>query len=261
MPPTVNAAALAAAAPSTPQPIPNILNDKPNQLTFLVGYISRKLRTTLTIFTAIPTFIGVLVSPAARRTVPKIMLAVLGSIGRYSIKKYLDASDRILSSTCIHTGTLLLSPRVTAVKNVPTASVTSTACPTAFDADCLSSAPQDFAIKARKPMLKAEIELEISQFTVVVEPTAAVACVPSEPTIAVSIYCTAVCISCSSIVGQARAHITATVPQSICFFAFSTVFSSFLCKLQIYRFYCQYITIFRRKKLYEIKKPQTQFLL
>lgn len=46
--------------------------------------------------------------------------------------------------------------------------------------------------------------LLISQFTETVLPTAAVACVPMEPTIAVSMYCTAVCIRCSSIVGQAR---------------------------------------------------------
>ena len=49
----------------------------------------------------------------------------------------------------------------------------------------------------------------MSQFTVVVDPTAAVAAVPSAPTMAVSIYCTAVCISCSSMVGPARRN---TVP-------------------------------------------------
>ena len=53
--------------------------------------------------------------------------------------------------------------------------------------------------------------LPISQFTVVVEPTAAVAEVPKEPTIAVSMYCTAVCMSCSSMVGHARAI---TAPRS-----------------------------------------------
>ena len=57
-------------------------------------------------------------------------------------------------------------------------------------------------------MPKAETVLPISQLTVVVEPTAAVAEVPREPTMAVSIYCTAVCISCSSMVGQARAKTT-----------------------------------------------------
>ena len=43
-------------------------------------------------FTTTPIFIGVFVSPAARSTVPKIMLAVLGSIGTYKIKKYRAAN-------------------------------------------------------------------------------------------------------------------------------------------------------------------------
>ena len=43
----------------------------------------------------------------------------------------------------------------------------------------------------------------MSQLTVTVLPTAAVALVPRVPTMAVSIYCTAVLISCSSMVGQA----------------------------------------------------------
>ena len=47
-----------------------------------------------------------------------------------------------------------------------------------------------------------------SQPTVTVEPTAAVAWVPMEPTIAVSIYCTAVSISSCSMVGQAREKTT-----------------------------------------------------
>ena len=46
----------------------------------------------------------------------------------------------------------------------------------------------------------------MSQPTVVVAPTAAMALVPRLPTIAVSIYCTTVCISCSSMVGHARAR-------------------------------------------------------
>ena len=54
----------------------------------------------------------------------------------------------------------------------------------------------------------AETVLPTSQDTVPVAPTAAVAWVPREPTMAVSIYCTAVCISSSSMVGQARAKIT-----------------------------------------------------
>ena len=59
-------------------------------------------------------------------------------------------------------------------------------------------------------MPSAETEPFTSQFIVVVEPTAAVAAVPSEPTIAVSTYCTAVYISCSSMVGHASAIIGAS---------------------------------------------------
>jgi len=44
--------------------------------------MSRKFKITLMILTQTPTFMGVLVSPAARRTVPKMMLAVRGSMGR-----------------------------------------------------------------------------------------------------------------------------------------------------------------------------------
>ena len=47
-----------------------------------------------------------------------------------------------------------------------------------------------------------------SQLTVEVEPTAVTASVPREPTMAVSMYCTAVCRSCSSIVGHASVSMT-----------------------------------------------------
>ena len=57
------------------------------------------------------------------------------------------------------------------------------------------------------------MELLLSQLMVVVAPTAAVAVVPKEPTMAVSIYWPAVCITCSTIVGQARATIIAKVPK------------------------------------------------
>ena len=57
------------------------------------------------------------------------------------------------------------------------------------------------------------MELLTSHPTVLVAPTAAVAWVPREPTMAVSMYCTAVCIVCSSIVGQARATMTGSMPR------------------------------------------------
>ena len=42
-------------------------------------------------FTSKPTRMGVFVSPEARSNVPKIMIAVRGSMGAYTIKKYLEA--------------------------------------------------------------------------------------------------------------------------------------------------------------------------
>ena len=86
--------------------------------------------------------------------------------------------------------------------------VASTACAAARFAASRSPAPSAFAMKARKPTASAEVVEFRSQLMVVVEPTAAVACVPSAPTIAVSMYCTAVFISCSSMVGHARPRIT-----------------------------------------------------
>ena len=97
------------------------------------------------------------------------------------------------------------------VKNIPTITTVSTACPEAFFACSFFPAPIDWDMYARNPMLIAEIVLPISQFTVLVAPTAAVALVPRTPTIPVSIYCTAVCISCSSIVGHAREKITGSI--------------------------------------------------
>ncbi len=55
--------------------------------------------------------------------------------------------------------------------------------------------------------------LPTSQPTVDVAPTAAVAWVPREPTMAVSMYCTAVPMSCSSMVGQARERIVGSSSQ------------------------------------------------
>ena len=57
------------------------------------------------------------------------------------------------------------------------------------------------------------MELPPIQPTVLVAPTAAVASVPSAPTMAVSMYCTSVCISSSSMVGHARAKITGSMAQ------------------------------------------------
>ena len=84
---------------------------------------------------------GVLVSPTARRTVPKMMVAVRGSMGRYKMKKYCPASRRSGSSTRIQTGITPDRPRVRTVKKPPQTAVTSTACMTALEAAFLSFAP------------------------------------------------------------------------------------------------------------------------
>ena len=77
-----------------------------------------------------------------------------------------------------------------------------------------SPAPSDWLIRARNPTPMDEMVLPMSQFTVLVAPTAAVAWVPREPTMAVSMYWTAVCISCSSMVGHARVKITESMDRS-----------------------------------------------
>jgi len=53
--------------------------------------------------------------------------------------------------------------------------------------------------------------LMTSQFTVVVAPTAAMASVPKEPTMAVSMYCTAVRMTSSRMVGHAKENITGSI--------------------------------------------------
>ena len=121
---------------------------------------------------------------------------------------------RMASSTCIQRGMRPLRLSVTPVKSTPRVRVTSVAWAEARAAASRSFAPQAWAMKARKPTPKADTMPPTSQPTVVVAPTAAVASVPREPTMAVSMYCTAVCISCSSIVGQARARITFIMPKS-----------------------------------------------
>ena len=86
---------------------------------------------------------------------------------------------------------------------MPAATVIRTACALICRAFSSLPAPKACEISARKPTPRAETVLPTSQFTVLVAPTAATARVPREPTMPVSIYCTAVCISCSSMVGQA----------------------------------------------------------
>ncbi len=76
--------------------------------------------------------------------------------------------------------------RVRMVKKIPAVKTASTAWETDFFAAASSLAPQALAMKDKKPTPNAEMLLPISQFTVLVAPTAAVAWVPRVPTMAVS---------------------------------------------------------------------------
>ncbi len=69
---------------------------------------------------------------------------------------------------------------------------------------------------AKNPTPKAEIMPKTSHPTVLVAPTAAVARAPRAPTMAVSMYCTAVCITCSTMVGQAKPKMMAARARDSC---------------------------------------------
>ena len=70
---------------------------------------------------------GVLVSPAARSTVPRMMLAVRNSMGRYRMKKYREAAGRMWGSARIQTGIRPLRETVRTVHAPPMTSTDSTA--------------------------------------------------------------------------------------------------------------------------------------
>ena len=70
----------------------------------------------------------------------------------------------------------------------------------------------------RNPTPMAEMLPLMSQLSVAVQPTAAVAAVPRDPTMAISIYCTAVSTSSSSMVGPASERMPGTSSQ--CSFLF-----------------------------------------
>ncbi len=89
--------------------------------------MNRKFKITFVRFTTTPIFMGDFVSPAARSTVPKMVLAVRNNIGKYKIRKYCPAKSRIPSSTCIHTGICPDKATVITVTATPTTSTESNA--------------------------------------------------------------------------------------------------------------------------------------
>ena len=117
-------------------------------------------------------------------------------------------------STFIHTGMTPLRLRATAVNTVPRTITVMRDCITALLAFSYSCLPLAWEMYARNPTPNAETVLISSQLTVDVDPTAAVASVPRLPTIAVSMYWTAVASISSSIVGHARVKISGRYERS-----------------------------------------------
>ena len=70
---------------------------------------------------------GVLVSPAARSTVPRTMLDVRNSMGRYRIRKYREARGRMEASARIQMGIRPLRETVSTVQVPPMSKTDSTA--------------------------------------------------------------------------------------------------------------------------------------
>ena len=89
----------------------------------------------------------------------------------------------------------------------------STDCPAVSRAVRPSFAPSAREMTARAPMPAAKNTPLTSHVTEPVRPTAAEACAPSTPTMAVSTYCTSVCMAFSSITGQDKVKSAAVSGQ------------------------------------------------
>ena len=85
-------------------------------------------------FTSSPMRMGVLVSPEARSSAPKMMRTLRNSSVEYSRRKYREASGRIAGSACIQTGMRPESGSTTAVKSRPRNTAMNTACAEAREA-------------------------------------------------------------------------------------------------------------------------------
>ena len=93
-------------------------------------------------------------------------------------------------------------PSAMAPKSTPVARVSSTVWLQAIPAFCRSSAPMALEIQESTPIPMAAKGPVISHIAEAVSPTAADACIPIRPTMAVSTYCAPVWSACSSTVGQ-----------------------------------------------------------
>ncbi len=164
--------------------------------------------------------IGVFVSLVARKAAPSTVAAFRNSIGRLTIKKYADAGPRTAFSAPIQTGMKGASttdkPPVTAAH--PTTK--SSACRETRRIISPSFLPTACAIIVNTPTPTAPATLLTSHVIVVVTLTAAVACSPSRPTIAVSTYCNKVASTSSKTVGIDKVtsvHKISVFRNSICF--------------------------------------------
>ena len=175
-----------------------------------VGKIRKKFSTTLMAFMPRLTSMGVRVSPEARSALLRIKDRARKISGAQTMEKYSAPSRRISGSAFSQPGRCGAIHWVSSVSSAPEISAIQTACMAALRAVRSSFAPTARATQASTPMPSAHRGELVSHVTVVVRPTAAVACTPSRPTMAESAYCTQVCSACSSMAGQASATTVAS---------------------------------------------------
>ena len=127
---------------------------------------------------------GVRVSPTPRITPPSTISSARNTSGALTMPKYQAASRQISVSAPIHRGITGDKPTKISVISAPTATETVTAWAAVRLACSASPAPLSRAMQAKKPVAKAHRGLFTSQVTVPVTPTAAMAAVPTLPTMA-----------------------------------------------------------------------------
>ena len=104
-----------------------------------------------------------------------------------------------------HPGNTGAASSVSAHIATPATATINTVCAAVSRAVLASFAPRAREITASAPTPTAKNMPLTNHVTEPVSPTAAEACAPSTPTMAVSTYCTSVCMAFSSITGQASA--------------------------------------------------------
>ena len=128
------------------------------------------------------TSMGVRVSPEARSALLRIKDRARKISGAQTMEKYSAPSRRISGSAFSQPGRCGAIHWVSSVSSAPEISAIQTACMAALRAVRSSFAPTARATQASTPMPSAHRGELVSHVTVVVRPTAAVACTPSRPT-------------------------------------------------------------------------------